>query len=69
VESPTNPTLKLADLAAVAMIARRRGVLAGADNTFASPWVQRARPRLRRRVHSTTKYLNGHSDISAAWRS
>jgi cystathionine gamma-lyase len=64
VESPTNPTLKLADLAAVAALARRRGVLAGADNTFASPWVQRPLDHgFDVVVHSTTKYLNGHSDM------
>jgi cystathionine gamma-lyase len=64
VESPTNPTLKLADLAAVAALAQRRGVLAGADNTFASPWVQRPLDYgFDVVVHSTTKYLNGHSDM------
>src|SRR5213592_3669480 len=41
VETPTNPTLKLVDLAAIGAIARRRGILTGADNTFASPYVQR----------------------------
>jgi cystathionine gamma-lyase len=64
VESPTNPTLKLADLAAVAELARRRGLLAVADNTFASPWVQRPLDLgFDAVVHSTTKYLNGHSDM------
>ncbi len=64
VESPTNPTLKLADLAAVAELAHRRGILAGADNTFASPWVQRPLDHgFDVVVHSTTKYLNGHSDM------
>jgi cystathionine gamma-lyase len=64
VESPTNPTLKLADLAAVGALARRRGLLAGADNTFASPWVQRPLDfGFDVVVHSTTKYLNGHSDM------
>ena len=64
VESPTNPTLKLADLLAVAALARRRGILAGADNTFASPWVQRPLDfGFDVVVHSTTKYLNGHSDM------
>ena len=64
VESPTNPTLKLADLTAVAALARRRGILAGADNTFASPWVQRPLDfGFDVVVHSTTKYLNGHSDM------
>jgi cystathionine gamma-lyase len=64
VESPTNPTLKLVDLAAVGALARRHGVLAGADNTFASPWVQRPLDHgFDVVVHSTTKYLNGHSDM------
>ena len=64
VESPTNPTLKLVDLAAVGALARRHGVLAGADNTFASPWVQRPLDYgFDVVVHSTTKYLNGHSDM------
>ncbi|HET7203374.1 MAG TPA: PLP-dependent aspartate aminotransferase family protein [Steroidobacteraceae bacterium] len=64
VESPTNPTLKLADLGAVAALARGRGILAGADNTFASPWVQRPLDfGFDVVVHSTTKYLNGHSDM------
>ena len=64
VETPTNPTLKLVDLEAVAALAKRRGVLCVADNTFASPFVQRP---LEYGVdivtHSTTKYLNGHSDM------
>ena len=64
VESPTNPTLKLADLAAVSALARRHGLLAVADNTFASPWVQRPLDLgFDAVVHSTTKYLNGHSDM------
>ena len=64
VESPTNPTLKLADLEAVAALARRHGLLAVADNTFASPWVQRPLDLgFDAVVHSTTKYLNGHSDM------
>src|SRR5499433_924382 len=41
VESPTNPLLKLADLEALAVLAKRHGIMTGADNTFASPWVQR----------------------------
>jgi cystathionine gamma-lyase len=41
VETPTNPLLKLVDLAAVAAIARKRGIITVCDNTFASPWVQR----------------------------
>ncbi len=64
VETPTNPTLKLVDLAGVAAIARRHGLLAVADNTFASPWVQRPIEHgFDIVLHSTTKYLNGHSDM------
>jgi cystathionine gamma-lyase len=64
VESPTNPLLKLVDLKAIAAIARRRGLIAVCDNTFASPWVQRPLEHgFDIVVHSTTKYLNGHSDV------
>ncbi|WP_119458272.1 cystathionine gamma-synthase [Rhodospirillaceae bacterium SYSU D60014] len=64
VETPTNPLLKLVDLEAVAALARRRGVLAVADNTFASPWVQRPLEHgFDLVMHSTTKFLNGHSDM------
>jgi cystathionine gamma-lyase len=64
VETPTNPLLKLVDLEQVAAIARRRGVLAAADNTFASPYVQNPLEYgFDIVVHSTTKYLNGHSDM------
>jgi cystathionine gamma-lyase len=64
VETPTNPLLRLADLAAIASLAKRRGILAVADNTFASPFVQRPLEEgFDIVVHSTTKYLNGHSDI------
>jgi cystathionine beta-lyase/cystathionine gamma-synthase len=64
VETPTNPLLKLADLARVASIARSRGVWTIADNTFASPWIQRPLEHgFDLVVHSTTKYLNGHSDM------
>jgi cystathionine gamma-lyase len=64
VESPTNPLLKLVDLAAVAAIARKRGIISVCDNTFASPWVQRPLEYgFDIVVHSTTKYLNGHSDV------
>jgi cystathionine gamma-lyase len=64
VESPTNPLLKLVDLKAVAAIAKRRGLIAVCDNTFASPWVQRPLEHgFDIVVHSTTKYLNGHSDV------
>jgi len=64
VETPTNPTLKLADLAAIAAIAKRHGILATADNTFASPYVQRPiELGFDLVMHSATKYLNGHSDM------
>jgi len=64
VETPTNPLLRLADLRAIADICRERGILCAADNTFASPWVQRPLELgFDIVVHSTTKYLNGHSDV------
>jgi cystathionine gamma-lyase len=64
IESPTNPLLKVVDLDAVAALARRRGILSVADNTFASPWVQRPLEHgFDIVMHSATKYLNGHSDI------
>jgi cystathionine gamma-lyase len=64
VETPTNPMLKLVDLAAIAEIGRRRHIWTVADNTFASPWVQRPLDHgFSAVVHSTTKYLNGHSDV------
>jgi cystathionine gamma-lyase len=64
VETPTNPLLKLADFETIATLAKTRGILTVADNTFASPWVQRPLERgIDIVMHSTTKYLNGHSDI------
>jgi cystathionine gamma-lyase len=64
VETPSNPLLRITDLAAVAKIAREHGLIAVADNTFASPWGQRPLDLgFDIVVHSTTKYLNGHSDI------
>ena len=63
-ETPTNPLLKLVDLSAVAEIAHRRKLVCVADNTFASPWIQRPLEHgFDVVVHSTTKYLNGHSDV------
>jgi len=63
-ETPTNPTLKLVDIAAVAERARKRGLLVVVDNTFCSPMVQRPLELGAHMVmHSATKYLNGHSDI------
>jgi len=64
VESPTNPMLRLADLSAVAAIARRHGALACCDNTFASPYLQRPLEHgFHLVMHSATKYINGHSDM------
>jgi cystathionine beta-lyase/cystathionine gamma-synthase len=63
VESPTNPMLAITDLAAVSEIAHRHGVRVVVDNTFASPYVQRPLDFGADLVlHSTTKFLNGHSD-------
>jgi len=64
VETPSNPLLKLIDLAAVAKIAREHDLLSVADNTFASPWIQQPLALgFDIVVHSATKYLNGHSDM------
>jgi cystathionine gamma-lyase len=64
VESPTNPMLKVVDLKAVAEIARRAGARTVVDNTFATPYFQRPLELGIDIVsHSTTKYLNGHSDV------
>lgn len=63
VETPTNPLLKLVDLSAVAQMARKLGLLSVCDNTFATPFIQRPLEHgFDIVVHSTTKYLNGHSD-------
>lgn len=64
IETPTNPLLKVADLEAIAALAKRRGLVTVADNTFASPYIQRPLELgIDIVVHSTTKYLNGHSDM------
>ena len=64
VETPTNPLLRVVDLAAVAALARKRGIVAVADNTFCSPYIQRPLELgIDLVVHSVTKYLNGHSDM------
>ncbi|MEZ5600117.1 MAG: PLP-dependent aspartate aminotransferase family protein [Candidatus Competibacteraceae bacterium] len=64
VETPSNPLLKLVDLEMIAAVARPRGILAVADNTFATPWAQRPlESGFDIVVHSATKYLNGHSDV------
>ncbi len=63
-ETPTNPLMRLTDLAAAGEIAKRRSVLLIVDNTFASPYFQRPLEFGADIVfHSTTKYLNGHSDM------
>ncbi len=63
-ETPTNPMLRLADLEAIAALARQRGLVAAADNTFASPYIQRPLELgFDVVMHSTTKYIGGHSDI------
>jgi cystathionine gamma-lyase len=64
IESPTNPMLKLVDLAAVAALARAHGARTVVDNTFATPFNQRPLELgIDVVTHSTTKYLNGHSDV------
>ena len=64
VETPTNPLLKLCDIAQVAEICRRKGVVLAVDNTFLTPCFQRPLALgAHLAVHSTTKYLNGHADV------
>jgi len=64
IETPTNPLLKIVDIAAIAAIAKRHGLLVAVDNTFASPILQRPLAHGADIVmHSATKYLNGHSDM------
>ncbi len=64
VETPTNPMLKLADLAMIAEIARKHRLVSVCDNTFASPYLQRPlESGFDVVLHSATKYLNGHSDM------
>jgi cystathionine gamma-synthase len=63
-ETPTNPLLKIADLAALADLAHEAGAMLVVDNTFATPYLQRpATLGADAVVHSTTKYLGGHSDV------
>jgi cystathionine gamma-lyase len=63
-ETPTNPMLKLVDLAKVGAFARRHGLILVVDNTFCSPMLQRPLEHGAHLVlHSATKYLNGHSDM------
>jgi cystathionine gamma-synthase len=64
VETPSNPLLRISDLAALAGLARARGILFGCDNTFASPVLQQPLALGADLVmHSTTKFLGGHSDV------
>ena len=64
VETPTNPLMKLADIAALSKVAKAHGLLLVVDNTFATPWSQQPLSHGADIVmHSATKYLNGHSDI------
>jgi cystathionine gamma-lyase len=64
IETPSNPLLKLADLAALAELSRRHKLISVVDNTFATPYIQRPIALgFDIAVHSTTKYLNGHSDM------
>ena len=64
VETPSNPLLKIIDLQAIGSLAKERGILAVADNTFASPYLQRPIDfGFDIVIHSATKYINGHSDV------
>ncbi|HOX36738.1 MAG TPA: PLP-dependent aspartate aminotransferase family protein [Candidatus Brocadiia bacterium] len=64
IETPSNPLLYLTDVEAVTKIAREKGVMTVADNTFATPYFQRPLEQgVDVVVHSTTKYINGHSDV------
>jgi cystathionine gamma-lyase len=63
-ETPTNPMLKIVDLSRIAVVARSKKILTACDNTFASPWTQLPLEHgFDLVMHSTTKYLNGHSDM------
>jgi cystathionine gamma-lyase len=63
-ETPTNPTLKLADIRKISEFARSKGILSAVDNTFMSPYFQRPLELgADIVVHSTTKFINGHSDV------
>jgi cystathionine beta-lyase/cystathionine gamma-synthase len=63
-ETPSNPMLKVFDVAALAEVARSRGAVLAVDNTFATPMLQQPLALgATLSVHSTTKYLNGHSDV------
>ncbi|MDF1758610.1 MAG: cystathionine gamma-synthase [Legionellaceae bacterium] len=63
-ETPSNPMLKISDIRKIAILAKKHNILTVADNTFASPWIQRPLEMgIDIVVHSATKYLNGHSDV------
>jgi cystathionine beta-lyase/cystathionine gamma-synthase len=64
IETPSNPLLKVIDLAAVTQLAKKHNAITIADNTFLSPYLQRPLDfGVDIVVHSTTKYINGHSDV------
>jgi len=64
VETPTNPTMKITDLKAIAKFAKERKIISVVDNTFATPYLQRPLDLgIDVVLHSVTKYLNGHSDM------
>lgn len=64
IETPTNPLLQILDIAAIAVIAHKHGAKLAVDNTFASPYLQQPlRLGADLVIHSTTKYLGGHSDV------
>jgi cystathionine beta-lyase len=66
VETPTNPLMKLADIAAIAQITKKHNILFAVDNTFATPYLQKPLDLGADIVmHSATKYLSGHSDVIA----
>jgi cystathionine gamma-lyase len=63
-ETPSNPLLRIIDLAAAAKLGKKRGAIVVADNTFASPYLQSPlKLGVDIVMHSTTKYINGHSDV------
>lgn len=64
IESPSNPLLKIVDLAAIGKIVREHNLIGVVDNTFATPWIQQPlKHGFDLVLHSATKYLNGHSDV------
>jgi len=64
IETPTNPTMEITDLSAIARIAKRNRLISVCDNTFATPYLQNPLPYgIDIVMHSLTKYLNGHSDM------